>query len=342
MINRVFIVIFILLLSVSCENNDTLTSFALNNEKIEDSNENLNIKNESFLEAIYIQAEKNDELIDRKETAKKVHAIGIDLYEYIEDLKIAIKKKNTTRFVDELFFNGDEITSEGKEFLVYIKNYRESIYTTLNNSNPRIVGMVNNNFNLTVIEDRRGQKTNWLNLNFKGLPPIISIIKLSTMQADIRRIETQYLAELLGVKLKSKSQKAIDKITTATDKQISENSKQNLDSKKDKILDLDKTSIKEDIVVKRKKEDEINIYDNIDKKEVLAKVVKKKEPKKIVPKATKITPNKVAATKKTHTVKAGENLYRISLKYKISLKKLKKINGMTNNSVVKGQVLKVE
>ena len=334
MINRVFIVIFILLLSVSCsENKDTLTSFALNNKKIEDSNENLNIKNESFLEAIYIQAEKNDELIDRKETAKKVHAIGIDLYEYIEDLKIAIKKKNTTKFVDELFFNGEEITSEGKEFLMYIKNYRESIYATLNNSNPRIVGMVNNNFNLTVIEDRRGQKTNWLNLNFKGFPPIISIIKLSTMQADIRRIETQYLAELLGVKLKAKPKKSIDKIKIATDKQISKNSQQDLDLKKDK------TPIKGDeVAVENKKEDEINIYDNIDKKEDITKAVKKDKPKKV----TKTKPKKVAATKKTHTVKAGENLYRISLKYKIPLKKLKKLNGMSNNNVVEGQVLKVE
>ena len=103
---NLFIYFFIILLLNSCKKDENLSSFIANNQKIEDSNENLNIKNESFLEAIYIQADKNENLIPRKETAKKVHAIGVDLYKYIEDLKVAIKDKNTTEYVNELFFNG--------------------------------------------------------------------------------------------------------------------------------------------------------------------------------------------------------------------------------------------
>ena len=64
----------------------------------------------------------------------------------------------------------------------YIENYRQSMQATLQNTNPRIVGMVNNNFNLSEYEDRRGQKTNWLSLKFKDFPPIISITTLSNMQ----------------------------------------------------------------------------------------------------------------------------------------------------------------
>jgi LysM repeat protein len=62
----------------------------------------------------------------------------------------------------------------------------------------------------------------------------------------------------------------------------------------------------------------------------------KKEPIKITPKTI------VNSTKKTHTVKPGENLYRISLKYKMTAEKIKKLNRMKNNNIVVGQVLKLE
>ena len=309
-----------LLFVLSCGKKDsTLSSFALNNKKIEDSNENLSIKNNSFLEAIYIQADKNDDLIERKAMANQIHAIGADLYNYIEDLKIAIKRKNTTEYVNELFFNGDDITKEGNEFLMYIDNYKQSMSTVLENQNPIIVGMVNTNFDLSVIEDRRGIKTNWLTLNFRDLSPIISIIKLSTMQSDIRRIETQYFAELLGVKLNIPIRKtANNNIKEETDKLIGENSNKDLDEEKDLV---DKETPKVDkVIVKEPKS--------------LVKV--KKEPIKITPKTI------VNSTKKTHTVKPGENLYRISLKYKMTAEKIKKLNRMKNNNIVVGQVLKLE
>jgi len=310
----------VLLFVLSCGKKDsTLSSFALNNKKIEDSNENLSIKNNSFLEAIYIQADKNDDLIERKAMANQIHAIGADLYNYIEDLKIAIKRKNTTEYVNELFFNGDDITKEGNEFLMYIDNYKQSMSTVLENQNPIIVGMVNTNFDLSVIEDRRGIKTNWLTLNFRDLSPIISIIKLSTMQSDIRRIETQYFAELLGVKLNIPIRKtANNNIKEETDKLIGENSNKDLDEEKDLV---DKETPKVDKVIVKEPKSVVKV---------------KKEPIKITPKTI------VNSTKKTHTVKPGENLYRISLKYKMTAEKIKKLNRMKNNNIVVGQVLKLE
>jgi len=332
---KLYIFILAVFLLNSCKKDETLTSFALNNKKIEDSNENLNIKNESFLEAIYIQADKNDDLIQRKETAKKVHAIGVDLYKYIADLKVVIKEKNSTEFVNELFFNNGEITTEGKEFMSYIKNYRDSMISTLRNINPRIVGMVNNNFNLSQYEDRRGQKTNWLDIKFKDFSPIISITTLSNMQYDIRRIETQYLAELLGVKLNAKviETKLAEKVKSDDDIQISENTKPDVS---DTAIVTDDTKI-----------DSLkNISDNSDvskveevssnKEEIKPEtIIVKEKPKKIVPKVKKVV-------KKTHTVKPGENLYRISLKYKMTAAKIKKLNKMRNNNIVVGQVLKLE
>ena len=325
-----------LLFVLSCGKKDsTLSSFALNNKKIEDSNENLSIKNNSFLEAIYIQADKNDDLIERKAMANQIHAIGADLYNYIEDLKIAIKRKNTTEYVNELFFNGDDITKEGNEFLMYIDNYKQSMSTVLENQNPIIVGMVNTNFDLSVIEDRRGIKTNWLTLNFRDLSPIISIIKLSTMQSDIRRIETQYFAELLGVKLNIPIRKtANNNIKEETDKLIGENSNKDLDEETDKLIGENSNKgldEEKDLVDK-----ETPKVDKVIVKEPKSVVKVKKEPIKITPKTI------VNSTKKTHTVKPGENLYRISLKYKMTAEKIKKLNRMKNNNIVVGQVLKLE
>jgi len=319
---NLFILLSIVLLFNSCKKDENLASFISNNKKIEDSNENLNIKNESFLEAIYIQADKNDELIFRKDTAKKVHAIGVDLYKYIEDLKAVIKEKNTTEFVNELFFNREELTSEGKEFLSYIENYRNSMNATLQNTNPRIAGMVNNNFKLSEYEDRRGQKTNWLNIKFKDFSPIISITTLSNMQYDIRRIETQYLAELLGVKLNTSVRKIVDEIKSESEKQISQNQKQ---------IEVDTPVVSETDTKEAIKEKE-SLTEDIVQTEVKNPIIKE-EPKKVTPKVV---------AKKTHTVKPGQNLYRISLKYKMSPAKIKKLNGMTNNNIVVGQVLKLE
>jgi LysM repeat protein len=330
---KLVIFLSIVLLLNSCKKDENLASFISNNQKIEDSNENLNIKNESFLEAIYIQADKNDDLIPRKETAKKVHAIGVDLYKYIEDLKVVIKEKNTTEFVNELFFNGDELTTEGKEFLSYIKNYRDSMNATLQNTNPRIVGMVNNNFKLSEYEDRRGKKTDWLTIKFKDFSPIISITTLSNMQYDIRRIETQYLAELLGVKLNTSVRKIVDNIKKESEKQISQNQKvEEVDTPV--ISETDKEAVVQEKEAISNEIAKTNVEEPIVKEEpVVKEEVKIEEPKKITPKVV---------AKKTHTVKSGENLYRISLKYKMSADKIKKLNGMRNNNIVVGQVLKLE
>ena len=310
---RILILLLVIIVQFSCKNDDTLSSFTENNKKIEDSNENINIKNEAYIETMYIQAEKDDALIDRRDRAKRVHAIGANFYAYIDDLKKTMKKKNSMEFVNELFFNNGEITNEGEEFLMYIKNYKESMNSVIGQSNPRILGMVNNNFDTSVIEDRRGQKTNWLTLNFNDFSPIVSITKLSDMQSDIRRIEMQYFAELLGVKLHTRTKTTVSNINDATKKQLGENIQPALKDEKDISEEIKKEVIKP--IVKEKIVEEV------------------KKPKVEVAKKT---------IKKYHTVESGETLYRIALKNKISVEKLKKLNGMKNNSISVGEKLKVK
>ena len=49
----------------------------------------------------------------------------------------------------------------------------------------------------------------------------------------------------------------------------------------------------------------------------------------------------VSSGAKTHTVKAGEGLWRIARTYGLSLEQLKALNGLTSNVIRVGQVLKV-
>lgn len=58
--------------------------------------------------------------------------------------------------------------------------------------------------------------------------------------------------------------------------------------------------------------------------------------------ATSISVGSVAAASKTHIVKAGETLYKISTQYKITVTELKRLNSLTSNDIKVKQKLIVE
>ena len=302
--NRLFFLFsFLFLFQISCK--EKVEPFLEMNTKIEDSISIYGIKMETLLQSIIIKTEKNEGLFIQMENAKKVDAISKTMLDYLQSIKDKIKEGNTTEFVNELFFNGSSLTKEAEEFHNYIDHYKTNVVTIINSTNPEITAIINNTFDTGTIEDRRGNKTEWLTLNFKNLPPAASIVKLSSMQSDISRIETKYLSSILKVNLQE--EQSIPKVIAKTDETITN----------------DKQDTKPVVT-----------------KEVPKKTVKKKVPKKKVVK--KPTPKKPKVKKaKYHTVAKGDNIYRISKKYGMTVAQIKKLNGMTNNNIVIGQKLKV-
>ena len=334
--NITYTFLVFVLLQISCKKKEDLSSFVKMNDKIEASNDIRSIKNESLLEIIFLNAEKNDELFPQKKAAERVHEISNNFSKYLSDLKTVIKEKNTTEFVDELFFNGEDISEEGIEFLNYIENYKSSLIATVEASNPEIVGIVKSNFDIGSIKDRRGQQTNWLTLNYRGFPPTSSIIKLSEMQADVKSIETKFYSSLIGVKLKETND--LERLKNR-DKKIAKVENDNTFESEEKTVE----NTKETETAKRASQEAAKKEAAAKEEAVKKAAAKKEKPKKIVKEPKKKEAEKKSNTSDSniHRVKKGETIYSIANKYNLTTVQLKKMNGMTNNNLVIGQKLRI-
>ncbi len=305
------ILFFTLITIVSCKQKGELSSFEIMNNKIEESNEINSIKNGTLLDVIYNKAKNDEEFTRYKATADKVHQISNTFYSYLNDLKAVVKEKKSTEFVDELFFNNNEVTAEGEEFLNYIENYKSSLISTVVLTNPDVVGMIKSTFDIGSIEDRKGKQTNWLTLNYQGFPPVATVVKLSKMQSDIKRIETEYYSSVLKVKLKQIKGDGSDMIKNKPN--VADNSLAN------KTQDNTNTSVEETAVKEKKQPTTV----------------------KTTKKTTKDVVNKTTKKRKFHIVQKGETMYKISKKYGVPTTVIKKLNGMTNNNLRVGQKIRV-
>ncbi len=312
--NSIIFLIFVLIFQVSCKEKEVLSSFTVMNSKIEESIENSSITNSTLLDVIFNKAKNDDDFITYKQSASKVHEISNIFTAYLGDLKSVIKEKNSTKFVDEYFFNGSEIANGGDEFLNYIENYKSSIISTVILSNPDIAGMVKSTFDISAIEDRKGKQTDWLTLNYQGFPAIASVIKLSEMQADVKQIEQNFHEAILNVKINKSRNTNKDLLINKKNKIASNNTQTKIETNKE-----------EKTVVKKVPKKEI---EEIKSEKVKEEKVKEK---------TVLTVNSASS----HVVLQGETLYMISKKYGLTTVLLKKLNGMTNNNLVIGQKLKL-
>ncbi|RXK19104.1 N-acetylmuramoyl-L-alanine amidase [Macrococcus sp. DPC7161] len=86
-----------------------------------------------------------------------------------------------------------------------------------------------------------------------------------------------------------------------------------------------------------------DIADAINGKEIVIKKKVKKAPKKEVKKPVAKKPSKkVSSIKYTHRVKKGDSLWLIATNNKLTVDQLKKLNGLKDNLIYEGQVLKLK
>jgi len=130
MINLMYLV-FIAMLALNMSK-EVLSAFGILNNKIESSNSITDTRNESSF--LQLQQKAKDQPLqygDKKAKVDKIRALCKDYSDYIEGIKTTITKgfpkdkegnypceqMDKSDAVDNLFYNGDKESKEGKEFL---------------------------------------------------------------------------------------------------------------------------------------------------------------------------------------------------------------------------------
>ncbi|HEY9220597.1 MAG TPA: gliding motility protein GldM [Lutibacter sp.] len=210
MINIMYLV-FIAMLAMQMSK-EVLSAFGYMNEKLTDNNTTASVKNKSTLENLATKAkeqpEKYSELYVK---ATEVDKLSSKFNDYLEgkkqfflagfdDLK-DYESMDPTGIVDEHFFKGDKLTTEGQEFLDYVNGYRDAIIKIVGEKS-QLAANIKNRFD-TSDQDTEDGKQGWVQNRYEGFPLISTVTNLTSMQTDIRTTQSEIFGNLLGGQLES-------------------------------------------------------------------------------------------------------------------------------------------
>lgn len=198
MSKRVFIALVVsvvgvvaLLIGFRASNNEVVNSFEILNQKIEFSNDRSEVDIDSILNSLAEYDYLDFELASLNENAEKLDT-------YIQELKIELREGlGTNDFeamdqsgkVNELLFDGNKESQKGLELIAEIANFRANFYTDFNEVYPDLVEVVDEKFSTSAVLDANDKETPWLEYNFKDIPLVAVLTKLTSIQADIKYIQ---------------------------------------------------------------------------------------------------------------------------------------------------------
>ncbi|MEW4925301.1 gliding motility protein GldM [Algibacter sp. 2305UL17-15] len=207
MINLMYL-IFIAMLALNMSK-EVLSAFGLMNEKLTESNEAAEARNDKFIASLEIKAAGEPEKYKPlKAKADQIDDLATTFDNYLTDLKSKMIAKiddpteyevmDKGDYLDENFFKGDKIKPEGQEFLNQIVTFREGVTKILQGEKgmESIIEEVNEKF-ATEPKKRDAGTQEWLDYHFKGFPLVASLTKMTQMQADIKTTESEILSKML-------------------------------------------------------------------------------------------------------------------------------------------------
>ena len=210
MINLMYlIVIAMLALNMSKE---VLAAFGLMNEKLEASNTKTTENNLAFLAGLETKASEDaTKYAALYQDAQKIKQLSQEYYDYLETLKASMVTEiddpkdyqvmDKSDYLDQKFFQGDNLAPQGTEFMNQLNGYREQVLSILGESFPEVSASVKTRFETGdangKVERRDGVKVDWINYHFEGFPLIASLTKLTSLQADIKATEQDALKAML-------------------------------------------------------------------------------------------------------------------------------------------------
>ena len=208
MINLMYLV-FIAMLALNMSK-EVLTAFGILNNKIESSNSITDTRNESSF--LQLQQKAKDQPLqygDKKAKVDKIRALCKEYSDYIEGIKTTITKgfpkdkegnypceqMDKSDAVDNLFYNGDKESKEGKEFLERIRGFAGQLKAIGGSSIAEVeMRKIEKRFETKdVYSEKAEAKLPWLDYNYHHFPLIASVTKLTQLQADIKTTESDIM-----------------------------------------------------------------------------------------------------------------------------------------------------
>ena len=208
MINLMYLV-FIAMLALNMSK-EVLSAFGILNNKIIESNSITDGRNESSFQQLAQKAvDQPGQFGDKKAKVEKIRALSKEFNDYIEGIKTKVTEKferdaegnlpyeemDKGDLIDRMFFTGDKVSKQGKEFLDKINNYPAQIKAIGGSSIAESeMKKIEARFaTKPVYSEKAGAKLDWIDYNYKGFPLIATITKLSQLQADIKTTESDVM-----------------------------------------------------------------------------------------------------------------------------------------------------
>lgn len=225
--------IFIAMLALNMSK-EVLAAFGLMNEKLEASNNKATENNSAFLASLETKAgEDAAKYAELYKDAQKIKQLSQEYYDWLENLKSEMVKEiddpkdyqvmDKSDYLDQKFFQGDNLGPTGKEFMKRITDYRTQVSAILGDGFPEVKDAVNARFQTGdengKVERRDKVKVDWINYHYEGFPLIASLTKLTSIQSDIKATEESALKAMLQGELTS--QVSLTNFTTIIDSEKS-------------------------------------------------------------------------------------------------------------------------
>lgn len=201
--------LFLLFTLTSCKKDKKIiTSFGYMNEKLEESTNLTEVKNEVYRGILERKVETDSTKYAPIYTRlKNAQEVSDEFYYYLEATKDSIYKgtldNNDARtsygkltnsdFLDSYFFDGQSLTPQGKEFILKINEYKSNFEKALGKGYGTVASMVTSRFRTKELMDYSGNIIPWLNFKFESFPAMASIFNITQMQYDIRQIEMELI-----------------------------------------------------------------------------------------------------------------------------------------------------
>ena len=212
MVNLMYL-IFIAMLALNMSK-EVLAAFGIMNEKLETSNAMTTASNEAFLGSLETKASEDAAKYEKLyKNAQQIKAMSQEYYDYLESLKSGMTegiedptdyaRMDMSDFLDQKFFQGDNLSEGGKEFMKRITDYRDNVAAIVPASlKASVVDRFQTGNEEGKVQAKDGMQ-DWINYHYEGYPLVASLAKLTALQADVKVTEEAALKSMLEGELTS-------------------------------------------------------------------------------------------------------------------------------------------